>query len=272
MTDVGVGGRKSHDFDICCKYVNFLWRYRKMKKVTALLTIIFVIAASASAVPVFSEDFSGPGLDPAWTQAGYLAGHPATIAGTYDMTAIQGGSGNPKLQRFFSGATIGSYSHSIDMTLDPFGLTGGGGTQSDFKWKSFGPDGFMEIVLNSFGDMRLYHNDSDGGAGNIQPNTNIGIADGDLLNLTVNYDLGTDTLDVTYSLNGGTAISFYSGGGIDGPVGNLLTNFVEVELFKWGAAVDVPIIAIDQWNLAVPEPATLSLLLAGGLFLRRKKN
>lgn len=103
------------------------------------------------------------------------------------MTALQGGSGNVKLQRFDTAGPLNSYTHEITVTLGPFFLAGSGETQSDFKWKTFGPDGFMEIVLNSFGDMRLYHNDPDRGAGNIQPNTTIGMADGDVLNLTTVY-------------------------------------------------------------------------------------
>ncbi len=153
------------------------------------------------------------------------------------------------------------------MTLDPFFLTGSGGTQSDFKWKSFGPNGFMEFVLNSFGNMRLFHNDGVSG-GNIQPNTNLGIVEGDVLRLKTVYDSGTDTINVTYSLNGGGDAPFYSGGGINGPIGDTIGNFVEVELFKWGSVQNVPVIAIDSWNLnVIPEPASAVLLGIASLSL-----
>mgnify|MGYP001183995938 CR=1 FL=1 len=225
---------------------------------------------SAQAAVTFTEDFTGPTLDAAWTQSGYLAGHLGISSGSYEMTATRGGGGNPKLQQFLPGVSDTSYTHEINVVLTPFFLTGSGGTQSDFKWKTFGPDGFMEIVLNSFGDMRLFHNDFDGGGGNIQPNTNIGISEVALLNLTTNYDIGTDTINVTYALNGGAPQLFYSGGGVDGPIGDTVSNFVEVELFKWGAVPDTPTIAIDGWNLSsaavIPEPST-SILLAAFLGL-----
>jgi len=260
----------------------------KLLKSTTLLAAVLVVAiaftvapAAAMAAPVpFTEDFTGPDLDPAWVQGGYAAGHIGIISGSYYMTAVQGGGGNPRLQRFDTGDAnpLRSYTHEITVTLDPFFLTGSGGTQSDFKWKNFGPDGFMEVALNSFGDMRLFHNDFNGGGGSIQPNTNIGIAEGDVLQLTTAYDVGTDTIDVTYSLNGGGAVSFYSGGGIDGPIGNTIGDSVEAEVFKWGAVADVPYVAIDEWNLEIvpepiPEPATMSLLALGGLLaLRRRRS
>ena len=243
---------------------------------TSIRPVLTLLAIAASACIAngqtgFLEDFTGPALDPAWTQAGAnAAGHLGIIGGSYYMTALQGGSGNVKLQRFGTAGPLNQYTHEITVALNPFFLAGSGGTQSDFKWKTFGPDGFMEIVLNSFGDMRLYHNDSDGGAGNIQPNTNIGMADGDILKLTTIYNPGTDTIDVSYTLNAGAAVSFYSGGGVDGPIGNLIGNFVEVEVFKWGTAdlQAVPYAGIDEWNLTVvPEPTTAALLGIGSLSL-----
>lgn len=236
-----------------------------------------VLSAGVSmATPVgFAEDWTGGFDTNVWTVANYPAGHLGIIGDTYYMTASQGGGFNPKLVNSNTGdaGALQSYSHNISVVLNPFAQTGGGGTQADFKWKTFGPDGFMEIVLNSFGDMRLYHNDSDGGAGNIQPNTNIGYVDGDVLDLVVGYDAGTDTLNVTYELNGGGAIPFYSGGGIDGPVDDLISNFTEVEVFKWGASVGEPFVGIDEWNLTViPEPGTLALFGLGSLlFIARRR-
>ena len=94
---------------------------------------------------------------------------------------------------------------------------------------------------------------SDGGggpSGNLQPNTKIGYADGDLLKLTTAYNQDTDTVNVTYSLNGGSSVPFYSGGGIDGPMGDVITNFVEVELFKFNDTNPENIVAkIDTWSL-----------------------
>ena len=251
--------------------------YRCIKPALALLAIVAMTCISQGVPVGFSDDFNDGVLDPAWTQGSYAAGHLGEFGGQYWMTAKQGGGFNPKLQRFGMGGAGAPdpYINEITVNFDTFFLTGSGGTQSDIKFKNFGSDGFMELVLNSFGDMRLYHNNSTAGVGgNIQPNTNIGIAEGDVLGLKTVYNPGTDTIDVTYSLNGGAAIPFYSGTGSAGSIGNVIGNFVEVEIFKWGAVPDEPFAGIDEWNLTViPEPATLGLigLSTVGIYFARRR-
>ncbi len=68
------------------------------KQALSLLAISF-IQCIVYGQTGFVEDFTGPTLDPAWVQAGYGAGHLGISGGSYEMTAIQGGGGNPKLQR-----------------------------------------------------------------------------------------------------------------------------------------------------------------------------
>ena len=67
---------------------------------------------------------------------------------------------------------------------------------------------------------------------------------------------------MTYSLKGGAAQAYYCGGGIDGPVGNTITNFVEAELFKFGSGEPTQAVAaIDRWRLtAIPELTSVALL------------
>lgn len=232
--------------------------FRTAKPVLILLAVASLACVAQAAPLTFDEDFTGPGLDPAWMQVGNLASHPAVIAGTYDMTHVQGDpAGGTKLRRSTTG-TLSSYTHEIGVVLDPFGTPN---TQSDFKWKSFGADGFMEIVLNSFGDMRLFQT-----GGSLVDNTPIGYADGDLLNLTVSYDQGADTMDVTYALNGNPAVLFYTGTGNGGSLGDVITSSVEVEVFKFGSDPDQPVVAIDSWSL-VPEPTSAALLGIASLFL-----
>lgn len=203
-------------------------------------------STSLANVEHFTEEFPGPTLDPAWNQSGYLPGHIGISGGKYEMTATEsdGGGGAPKLARNLSGAAEASYCHEITVDLSPFL-----GTGTDFKWKCFGPDGSMEVVLNG-SNMRLWHNDLDGGADSIQPNVNIGITDGQVLYLKTVYDSGTDTVTVTYSIDGGAETPFYSGGGVDGPIGDVISNFVEVELFNGGMAEDTSTVRIDEWNLS----------------------
>ena len=96
------------------------------------------------------------------------------------------------------------------------------------------------------------------------------------MELTLQYDDVADQLEVTYSLNGGGSTPFYSGGGIDGRVGDLVTNFTQVEVFEFGAGAPVPVVQVQEWSLtpvdSIPEPSS-SLLLAGclGLFAIRRR-
>jgi hypothetical protein len=241
-----------------------LWN-RKMNPALMLLSALALIPGANAQVDFFTEDFTGPLDTGVWNQNGDANGHTGIEAGSYVMTDAHGSPG-VKLLRFVNG-TAGSFRHEVNVVLEPFRLEANPGTQADFKWKMFGPDGFIEIVMNSFGDMRIFHNDADGGGGNIQPNTNIGIADGDLLKLVCEYDLATDKIAVTYTLNDDPEVEFYSGGGIDGPIGDIITNFVEMENFKWGMdeATDI-VTKIDSWNLVdpivppAPGPLKLSMM------------
>jgi hypothetical protein len=73
------------------------------------------------------------------------------------------------------------------------------------------------------------------------------------LKLVYEYNIDTDKITVTYALNDDPEILFYSGGGIDGPIGDIITNFVEVENFKWGSNQAIKIVTgIDYWNLVDP--------------------
>ena len=232
-----------------------------------LLATFASIPAALAQVEFFTEDFTGPLDVDVWNQNGNGDNHTGIEDGSYFMTATNGGDGTTKLVRFIDGSA-GSFRHEIEVDLDPFRLEGNPGTQSDFKFKMFGPDGFMEIVLNSFGNMRLFHNYTEGGRGDLQPQTSIPISDGDRLKLVVEYDIDTDKVGVTYSINDDPEVPFYSGGGIDGPgpdgdgpIGNFITSFVEVQNFKFGDNEFKPITAIDSWNLVdlgtPPEPPKL---------------
>ena len=235
--------------------------FRTVVPVLTLLTLAFS-ACIANATPLtFDEDFSGPTLDAAWNVIGDAANHLGFSGGAYSITHANG-TGAPKLNRSTPG-TNSTFSHEIEVVLDPFRLSANPGTGADFKWKMFGADGFMEVVLNSFGNARLFHNNTVAAVGgNLAVNVPVaGLVDGALLNLTANYDQGTDEIDVTYSINGGTPGTIYSGAGSGGSIGDVITNFVEAELFQFNAnAADDPVAALDNWSLsAIPEPASVAL-------------
>ena len=255
------------DFTTITKNMKTSWK----TPFTSTLLFASIISASQAAVIGFSEDFTATTLNTAWNESG--TGGSFDAANDIYSLSHTNGSPAPRLQRN-EGGTIGSFTSTITVNLAIFSNPSVG---ADFKWKFFGPDGFTEIVLNSFGDMRMFHNDFAGGAGNIQQNTNIGLTGaGDLLELTLQYDDVADQLEVTYSLNGGGSTPFYSGGGIDGRVGDLVTNFTQVEVFEFGGGAPVPVVQVQEWNLtpvtSIPEPSS-SLLLAGclGLFAIRRR-
>ncbi len=216
--------------------------------------VIAAVACAANGQPTaFVENFTGPVLDPAWTQLGDPAGHPTVIAGSYDITDAHGQPGT-SLRRS-TGGTVSSFTHEIELVLNPHLLMGSGGTQSDFKFRSSGADGVLDVVYNSFGHLRVNHADfntgsSDHIAGGSPNNITIGYTDGDTLKLRVDYHGGTDTIDVTYALNGGTPVSVYSGTGIDGQFGDVITSSVEVLVFKFGNSTPTQTVAaIDNWSL-----------------------
>ncbi len=221
---------------------------------TATLLSASIISASQAAIIGFNEDFTGATLDPAWNTNG-SGGALDTANGAYSITNTNG-SGGTKLSRN-EGGTLGDYTHMVTLGLNSFM-----GTGADVKWKTFGADGFTEIVFNSFGNVRQFHS-----GGNLYTNVPITVADGDTLSFKQVYTLSTNTMDVSYSVNGGADQSLYSGKG-NGASGfqNVITNFAEVEVFEFGAGDPVPTIEIQEWSLsptvAIPEPST-SLLLAG---------
>ena len=253
---------------------------------TGLISTLLIGGAQASLL-YFDEDFSGPTLDPAWqvidnadgTGSGTNPNHFGIIGGAYYLQAPQENlpddkKGDVALRRDLGDST-GSFVSSVNVQLQPF--FDPINTQSDLKFRHFGPDGFVEIVLNSFGDMRVFHNNTVSGVGgNIVPNTNIGITDTDTLQLSVAYSAGTDMLDISYSLNGDASVPFYSGLGNGGSTGDFYTNFADTMLFHWGTSEETAtasVLAIDQWTFAVPEPGTFALLAmgAGILLIRRRR-
>ena len=220
---------------------------------TSTLLSASIISAGQAAIIGFDEDFTGAALDPAWNQGGNGGTFDATND-LYSITNANGGGGT-KLSRNEAG-TLGDYTHIVTLGLNSFM-----GTGADIKWKTFGADGFTEIVFNSFGNVRQFHT-----GGNLYTNVPITVADGDTLSFKQVYTLSTNTMDVSYSVNGGADQSLYSGTG-NGASGfqNVITNFAEVEVFEFGAGDPVPTIEIQEWSLSptvsIPEPST-SLLLA----------
>lgn len=211
-------------------------------------TGLLVLPARAE-IEGFSDDFEdGSGLSMVWSEEGDPAGHKGIADGSYFLTDGYGAPGTKLLRRVES--VPGSWKHEIEVVLDPF--LGAVKTGTDFKWRSLGADGLIEIALNSFGKMRLYHNDFNGGAGVVQDPAGIDYQDGDILRLAVSYDEQTDTVSVAYSLNGGADVLFYTGGGIEGPLGDVIKKRIEAELYKFQdkRPAEQAVLGIRNWSLS----------------------
>jgi len=150
------------------------------------LLLASIISAGQAAIIGFNEDFTGATLDPAWNTNG-SGGALDAANGAYSITNTNGGGGT-KLSRN-EGGTLGDYTHIVTLGLNSFM-----GTGADVKWKTFGPDGFTEIVFNSFGNVRQFHT-----GGNLYTNAPITVADGDTLSFKQVYTLSTNTMDVSQS-------------------------------------------------------------------------
>ena len=229
-------------------------RTTRILSLALAVSLSSMLVGNARATTFFTEDFSGTTLDAAWSQAGDPAGHIGLNgSGQYIMSDAHGAPGT-ELRRDWSDSPT-SFDANIDVALSPF-LDPNTGT--DFKWRFFGPDGFVEVVLNSFNDIRVFSNHASGNVGGPKSLTDEGFADGDTLNLSLSYNLGTDTFDVEYGLNGGatTNLANYTG------AGDFYTNWTDVQMFKFGADGGNPSAALDNYNV-VPEPGSTALLVIG---------
>ncbi len=129
---------------------------------------------------------------------------------------------------------IGDFKYSITYRLDEHRDPQSG---TDVKISIFGNDGFLQLVHNSFGDVRLWHANSGMGInGNIVPNTRIdAFVDGAVITWNIYYQVDYDVIGVEYSVDGGTPVAYFGGAGNGGMIGDVISNFAELSLFKWGS-------------------------------------
>ena len=229
--------------------------------------MLFPASAQAQIVG-FSENFDGPTLDPAISTLGDPDNHVGFDGMGQYCLANTAGDGATDLNRSVGG-TNGDFTASA--TFEPTVFLG---TNSDIGFRFFGADGFVEVVWNSFNNVRVFHNDFStagaAGAGNLDlgggatqiPIT--GFMDGDSVEFDLTYLAGTQNISVNYTLNGGASQSIFSGTGFGDGFGDFVTNFTGVRLNQFNANGEgLPIAKVDSFSvqpLAVPEPGSLAMM------------
>ncbi len=145
-------------------------------------------------IPPFVDDFSGPELAEGWaplddedgaTQIGFSDG-------IYEVRDNQEG-GDAGLRRPVGG--LGSFTADAKIKLLDFA-----GSNTDFKFRFLGGK-FMELIYNSFGDLRVFSGET---GGNVAQFQQIGLNDGDVLDLRLAFDALSGTVQVSVGQNGGT--------------------------------------------------------------------
>jgi hypothetical protein len=118
-------------------------------------------------------------------------------------------------------------------------------TNTDFKWHFEGPNGFLEFVMNSFYDLRVYQrNNAANLDGNIVENTPIPYTDGKTLKLIVVYDAVADNVILKYKIDAENETVLYTGKGKGDGLGDFYSTYIDVAMFKWGGGNNC-IVGID---------------------------
>jgi uncharacterized repeat protein (TIGR02543 family) len=217
-----------------------------MKKNFYILILLTISSWSYSQdyVPLFTFDFNTADQDASLVKIGSAACHPGISNGYYQMTTAD--ASKDIVIRDTTNLPAGKVVYlksELHVKFNPFTDTG-----SDFKVRFFGPDGFIEVVLNSFYDIRVYHGNSVTGVSkDLAPNSRVDIADDQLLKMLITYDGEEDTIEIKYGTPAGWE-TLYSGEGNGGSFGNFYSDFVDLLMFKWGAG-DNATSFIDYWAM-----------------------
>lgn len=209
-----------------------------------------------------------------------------TLAADYAVLSHAQEDGNGVKSRLWIGSGFegsGDFIYKSRYTVENFYEPN---TKGDVKSIFGGPNGRFELVHNTFGEARMYHS---GGTGNnynvfwLKGDTQLPKVDGQMYEWTFAYDIETDTINVSYTIDGGAAVVAFSGASQDstyessvvndakgqngfsdsvslGVPGDILSQWAKVEVGQWGAtnaddASDDPLVHLYSVSI---EPADLS--------------
>ena len=138
-----------------------------------------------------------------------------------------------------------SYSFTFTEFFDP-------NSKCDVKLTSGGDGGFIQVVINSWGNTRVYHANSEvsGVNGDVVSNVNLGAVDGDEVTIELIYLASDQAFGVTGSVNGGTPVVIYGGVGNGGFTPDPISNYVEFVTENYGGnPADIPQITLNSVSL-----------------------
>ncbi|NCF91109.1 MAG: hypothetical protein GWQ05_09145 [Verrucomicrobiaceae bacterium] len=189
-------------------------------------------------IPPFVDDFAGPELAEGWapldsedgaTQIGFADG-------VYEIRDNTEG-GDAGLRRPVGG--VGSFTANARLTMLDFA-----GSNTDFKFRFIGTGKFIELVYNSFDDMRVFSQEI---GGNIARFNKVGFQDGDVLDLKLAFDSLSGTVQISFAQNGGSMIVLAE----ETDLLAFTPNNVDMLMFKFGEGNgNAPRMQLDHFEIS----------------------
>ena len=106
-----------------------------LRTLTSLAIALAIVGTGWGQVPRFTDEFDGPDLNSGWTLINPTTHDGFVGAGHYLIRGPHGSSAG--LRRTMGGE--GDFTAELSLELEPFFLSGSGGTQSDLKVRFTGP-------------------------------------------------------------------------------------------------------------------------------------
>ena len=216
-----------------------------------LAVLLSLMGAQAAVAQVeFVDEFDGPDLSEGWTirDEDTPEAHPGfTGEGTYEVneptTSVLGHAGLKRPIESLDSFTVELYLHFEDFQ----------GSNSDFKFRFFGGK-FIELVYNSFDDIRVFSRER---SGNINRINGIGITDDTPLHFRFTWDAENGKATYFLSIDGGEAQEIASTEGLI----EFTPNVVDVVMFKFGEGNgNTPKMFLDRFEVYPGLPQDPDLL------------
>ncbi|MDC3255259.1 hypothetical protein OAV21_02565 [bacterium] len=188
-------------------------------------------------IPPFVDDFSGPELAEGWTPLDSEEGATQIgfADGVYEIRDNTEG-GDAGLRREVGG--VGSFTANAKLMLVDFA-----GSNTDFKFRFIGSGKFIELVYNSFDDLRVFSQEI---GDNIARFNQVGVQEGDVLDLWLAFDSLSGTAQLSFAQNDGSRIVLAE----ETDLLEFTPNNVDLLLFKFGEGNgNAPRLQLDHFEI-----------------------